>query len=155
MLRFLWRGSHLGECSSASLYKTVLIKRGPWNCFRSQERRRAPINTLYNPFLRRLTERSTGENICCFLLSHRILFSCAVLKSLSLLLSFFLVFQKLKQWKLLTLWLESCSSSLSKAAGRCLTRTQTETPCKIDSQLCSIHVGLKPSSQQESFLCED
>lgn len=37
--------------------------------------------------------------------------------------------QKLPRWTVLTLWLDSCSSSPSTAAGSFLNRT--ETPCKI------------------------
>lgn len=68
MLRFLWRGSHLGERSSAPLYKTEQIERGPWNSFRSQERRRAPINALYNLSLRRDRKEHRWEFL--FLLSN-------------------------------------------------------------------------------------
>lgn len=75
--------------------------------------------------LRSPTKRSTGEKT--WTLSQDV--PPKMLYRHILTVSFLSLFQKLKQWKALTLWLDSCSSSSSKAAGRCPTKTQTETPC--------------------------
>lgn len=64
---FQWRGSHLGECSSAPLYKGWADQEGTKKPLRREEGHQS---THFTILLRRLTARTTGENFCTFLLSN-------------------------------------------------------------------------------------
>lgn len=57
MLRFLWRWSHLGECSSSPLYKCWADQEGTMKQLKKPERRRENCH----PSLKRSAERTTGE----------------------------------------------------------------------------------------------